>query len=199
MSLFTGLQILCTFTIVAPLIHHLSPNALKTSYTITASIFYVPYWPPSSTDNLISFVVPSPSQWFFHYGEEIVNAWTDIGWLRWMLQNLQLPASQEVYDCSSGVAPCKVMKNGGILYYLVKSFSPGRWTNVVLQECAVEGSVYHLRAAVLPSSVSYAIMSFTFTAQCVERTFFGWGEPGCFHSFVWSFKFDSYDRANVSL
>ena len=34
------------------------------------------YWPPCITDKFISCVVASPSQWFFHFGEEIVIAWT---------------------------------------------------------------------------------------------------------------------------
>ena len=44
---------------------------------ISASIFVdVPYWPHYSTNKFISCVGPSPSQWFFHFGEEIVIAWT---------------------------------------------------------------------------------------------------------------------------
>ena len=106
---------LCTFNIVAPLIYHLLPNVWNASYTISAFIFVdVPYWLPYSKDNFISCVVPGPSQWFFHFGEEIVITWTHIGWVRWMFQNLPLPAMQEVRD-SSGVTPCIVMKNNGIL------------------------------------------------------------------------------------
>ena len=49
------------------------PNVWKASYTISASIFVdVPYWPPYSTDKFISCVVPGPSQWLFHFSEEIV-------------------------------------------------------------------------------------------------------------------------------
>ena len=48
-----------------------------------------------STDKLIPCVVPSLSQWFFHFGEEIVIAWIHIEWVRWMFQNLPLPATQE--------------------------------------------------------------------------------------------------------
>ena len=61
-----------------------------------------------------------------------------------MFQNLQLPAAQEVCDSSSGVTPCIVMKNDGILYHEVLSFSPERWTKVALQELALVGSVYRL-------------------------------------------------------
>ena len=47
------------------------------SYTISESIFVnVPYWPPYNTYKFISCVVPGPSQWFLHFGEEIVTAWT---------------------------------------------------------------------------------------------------------------------------
>ena len=71
MALFTGVLHLSTFNIVVPLIYHLLPNVWKASYTIRTFIFVdVPHWPPYSTDKLISCVVPGPSQWFFHFGEE---------------------------------------------------------------------------------------------------------------------------------
>ena len=93
---------LCTFNIDAPtLIYHLLPNVWKASYTISASMFVdVPNWSPHITDKFISCVVPGPSQWFFHFGEEIVITWTNIGWVRRMFQNLPLPAAQEVRDGS---------------------------------------------------------------------------------------------------
>ena len=80
MALFTRVQHLCTFKIVAPLMYHLFPNAWKASYTISASIFDdVPYWPPYSKDKFIYCVVPGPSRWFFHFGEAVVITWTHIG------------------------------------------------------------------------------------------------------------------------
>ena len=70
MASFTGVQHLCTFNIEAYLIYHLLPNVWKASYTISASIFVdVPYWPPYSTNKLISCVVQSVSQWYFLFGE----------------------------------------------------------------------------------------------------------------------------------
>ena len=55
-----------------PLIYQLFPDVWKASYTISASNFiHILYWPPYSTDNFISCVVPGTSQWFFHFGEEI--------------------------------------------------------------------------------------------------------------------------------
>ena len=67
------------------LIYHLLPNVWKASYTISASIFVdVAYCPSYSMDKFISYIVPGPTQWFFHFGEEIVIAWTHIGWVRWM-------------------------------------------------------------------------------------------------------------------
>ena len=99
-----------------PLIYNRLPNVWKASYTISASVFVdVPYWPPSSTDKFISCVVPGLSQWFLYFGEEIVIAWTHIGWVRWMFQNLPLPEAQEFRD-NSGVAPCIVMKKNGVLF-----------------------------------------------------------------------------------
>ena len=70
MALFTAVQHLCSFNIVAPIIYHLLPNVWKASYTISASIFVdVPYRPVYCTDKFISCVVPGPSQWSFHCGE----------------------------------------------------------------------------------------------------------------------------------
>ena len=135
MALFTGLQHLCIFNIVTPLIYLILPNVWKASYTISASIFVdVPYWLPYSTDKFVSCVVPGPSQWFCHFGKETVIARTHIGWVRWMFfPNLPLPAAQEVPVSSIGVIPCIFMKYDGGLYHQV-SFSPGFWTKVELQE-----------------------------------------------------------------
>ena len=56
-----------------PLIYHRLPNVWKVSYTISAPISLdVPYWPHYSMDKFISCVVTVPSQWFFHFGGEIV-------------------------------------------------------------------------------------------------------------------------------
>ena len=99
------------------------PNICKASYTIGASIFvYVPYWLPYSSDKFFSCIVPHLSQWFLHFGEEIIIAWTHIGCVRWVFQKLQLPVAQEVRD-NSGMTPCIVMKNDGVLYNQM-SFSP---------------------------------------------------------------------------
>ena len=101
-----------------PRIYHLLPNVWKASYTISASIFVdVPYWPPYSRDKVISCVVPGPSQWLFLFGKEIVIAWTNMGWVRWMFQNLPLPATQGVHDSSISVTSCICMKNDGVLYH----------------------------------------------------------------------------------
>ena len=52
-------------------------NVWKGSYTISASIFVdLRYLPPYSTNKFFSCVVSGPSQWSFHFGEEIVFAWT---------------------------------------------------------------------------------------------------------------------------
>ena len=113
------------FQYISPLIYHLLPNVWKASYTISASIFVdVQNWPPYNTDKFISCVVPGPWPQFFHFGEEIVIACTHIGWVRWMFQNLPLPSAQEVRDSSSDVTPCIVMKNDGVLYHQMSSFSP---------------------------------------------------------------------------
>ena len=45
----------------------------------------------------------------------------------------------EVCNSCSGVTPCIVMKNDGVLYHQVLSFSPEHWTKVVLQEHAAVG------------------------------------------------------------
>ena len=56
--------------------------------------------------------------------KQIIIAWIGIRWVRWMFQNLPLPAAQEVRDSSSGVTPCIVMINDRLLYHQVSSFSP---------------------------------------------------------------------------
>ena len=43
-----------------------------------------------------------------------------------------IAAVKEVREYSSGVTPCIVMKNNGILYYQVSSFSLERWTIIFL-------------------------------------------------------------------
>ena len=103
-------------------------------------------------DKFISCVVPDPSHWFFQFGEEIIVVWTHIGLVRWMFQNLPLPAVQEVHDSSSDVIPCIVMKSNGVLNHQVLSFSPEHLTKVVLPERVVVGSIYHLpwRYSVVP-------------------------------------------------
>ena len=58
-----------------------------------------------------------------------------------MFQILPLSATQEDCDSSRGVAPCIVMKNDGVLCHQVSSFSPERWTKVVLLERGVVGRV----------------------------------------------------------
>ena len=84
LSLFTEVQHIRTFNIVA-LLFITYAKYLEELYTISASIFVnVPYRSPYSTDRFISCVVTGPSQWFFHFGEEI--AWNHIGWVRWIFQ-----------------------------------------------------------------------------------------------------------------
>ena len=105
----------------------------------------------------------------------------------------------EVRNRSSCVTPCIVTKNDGVRYHHVSSFSPERWTKCGgsrRQRLPSDLEVQHV--ALLPPSVSYATMNVTFTAHSVGRTFFGRGEPGCFHSFDWCFKFGSFEQAQVS-
>ena len=184
MALFTGVQHLYTFNIVASLIYHLLPNVWKTSYSIRASILvHVLYWPSYSKDKFISCVVPRPSQWFFHFGKEIVIPWANIWRLRWMFQNLPLPAAHEAVTAAM-VLLLDAMKNDEILCHQTSPFYPERWTKVVLQERAVVCSVYRLpwRCSITPS-MSYATMNITFTTHCVGCTFFG--EENRMLPFIW--------------
>ena len=87
-----------------------------TKYHQYVHLIDVLYWPPYSMDKFISCVVPGPSQWLFHFGEEIIIAWTHIRWVRWMFQNLPFSAMQEVLD-SSGVTPCIVMVQNPIILH----------------------------------------------------------------------------------
>ena len=52
-------------------------NVWKASYTISASIFVdFSHWSSYNTYKFISYALPGPSQWVFHFGEEIIIAWT---------------------------------------------------------------------------------------------------------------------------
>ena len=151
-----------------------------------------------------------PHSGSFTFGEEIVNAWTNIGWIRLIFQNLLLPAAQEFRDSSSDMTPCIVMKNDGFCTTKFHHFlvSAGRmWCSESgLRWCCRKAGTCSSRHGLLggtawcsiTSSMSYATMNITFTALCVGSTFCGREEPGCFHSFDWRFKLDSYDRAQVS-
>ena len=133
MILFTRVQLLCSFNIVAP---YLSPFAKSLEVFVD-----VPYWPPYSTDKFISWVVPGPSQWFFHFGEKIVIAWTHRV-VRWIFRNLPFPVTQAVRDSSNGATPSIVMKNNGVLYHPSASRFPWkhscvlwpRGTSILIQE-----------------------------------------------------------------
>ena len=187
MALFTGVQHLSTFDIVSSLFITFS-QMFETRRTQSLLMFH------------IDRPIPGPSQWFFHFGEEIVITWPHIGWVRWIFQNIPLPAAQDVRDSSSGITPCIVMKNDGVLNHQVSSFSPEQRTKVVLQECAVIAFTVWLGRTAWCSinpTLSYATMNLTFTVHCAGSTFFG-REQGCFHSFDWRFKFDSYQRAQGS-
>ena len=64
--------------------------------------------PVSSTDKFISCVLPGPSQWYFHFGKEIVISWTHIGLVQWMFQNfsLSLPHSKTCFRKNVCVCVC---------------------------------------------------------------------------------------------
>jgi len=180
-------------------VYHLLPNLWKASYTISASTSVdVQQWLPYSTNNRLSCVVTYPSQWFFHFGEKIIIAWTHIGWVWWLFQYLPSPAAKEIRDNIGSMSPCIFMKDDGIHCQQVLSLSPECWTKMITEEIAVVGSVYclSLRDSVVQyQSMSYATINIAFTLLCVGRNFFGQGEPGCFHSFDCCFKHGSYERA----
>ena len=113
------------------------------SYTINTSIFVdVPYWPLYSTDESISCVVPGPSQWFFHFGEEIVIVWTR------RVSTVDVPESP-IANCARGSWQQQRYDSLHCHEDWWDSVPPSvvfskRWTEVVLQERAVLGSVYRL-------------------------------------------------------
>ena len=118
-----------------PFIYHFLPNVWKTLYTTSMSIFVdVPYWQFYSTDTFISVCVSKaldlttksslvfyqvPHSGSFTWAERSLITWTHVGWVWWMFQNLPFPVAQEVRDSSSGVTPCIVMKNDGVLHHQV--------------------------------------------------------------------------------
>ena len=108
-----------------------------------------------------------------------------------MIQNLPLPAAQEFCNSSSGVTPCIVMKNNGVLYHQVSSLDEDGVAGTRISRQSLPSALEVQHGVVLPPSISYATMKITFTAYYVGHTFFGRGEPGCFHSFDWCFEFGS--------
>ena len=123
------------------------------------------------SSSLVLYFVPRSGSFTL---AKIVITLTHITWVWWMFQNLPLSAGQEVRDNSSGVIPCIVVKNDGVLYHQVSLFSLER-------------------GAILPPSCSYTTMNITFTTHSIGHTFFGGGELGCFHSFDWSFSWFIWD------
>ena len=120
-------QHLCAFNIVAPLfITFCQMYGRRRTLSTRPSLLMFRIDRPIARISS-SRVVPGPSQWFFHFGEEITIAWSHIGGVRWMLQNLPLPETQEVRDNSGSVIPWIVMKNNEVLYHQVSSFSPVSW------------------------------------------------------------------------
>ena len=91
-----------------PLIYRLFPNVKKASFTTSMPIFVdAPYWPPYSTDKFISCVLPGSSQWFFHFGEEIVIAWTQE-----KTMTLVGTKFQQSRCCHGAVAPLAMRDSG---------------------------------------------------------------------------------------
>ena len=128
-----------TFNIVAPLITFCHMFGRRRTPS-TCHLCWCSYWPPYSMDKFISCVVSGPSQWFFHFGKEIIITWTHFGWVQWMVQNLPLPAVQK----SMTAVVWFLALSDGVLYHQESSLSPDCWMKVVLQECAVVDSIYHL-------------------------------------------------------
>ena len=80
MALLTEVQHLRTLRIVAHP-YHILPNVWKASrHTPSVRPFLLMFRIDRPiAHKFISCVAPGPSQWFFHFGEEIVIAWTHIG------------------------------------------------------------------------------------------------------------------------
>jgi hypothetical protein len=94
------------FNVISLHVHNLLAHLWKASYTISASISVdVLQWPPYGTDNRVSSVVTLPSQWFFHFGEDVVIARTHIGWVWRMLQYLPSPTAKEILHSVSSETP----------------------------------------------------------------------------------------------
>ena len=74
------------------------------------------------SSSLVFYRVPRCGS--FALVKEFVIAWTHIGWVRQIFQNLPFPAAQAFRDSSSGVTPFIVKKNYGVLYYQALLFSP---------------------------------------------------------------------------
>ena len=117
-----------------------------------------------------------------------------------MFQNLQLTAAQAFRDSSGAVTPCTEWWGSVPSSVVVFSWllDEGDVAGTCSSRQSLPPALEVKRGAILPTSMSYTTMNITFTEHYVGRTLFGRGEPGCFHSFDWLFKFGSYERAQVS-
>ena len=99
-------------------------------------------------------------------------------------------SDEEILDSSSGVTPCIVVKNVGVLYHKVSSFSPECWTKVVCRY------VQRLPPALeVQRAHCYPISVVRHNEHHLHSTFTLDEEN---HSFYWRFKYGSYVRAQVS-
>ena len=74
-----------------------------------------PYWRPYGTDKFISCVVPGPSQWFSHFGEETVMEWA---WVKMTTLGDTEPRHsswqcKESHRCFPGLRALLTMRDSG--------------------------------------------------------------------------------------
>ena len=155
MASLTEVQYLCTFNIIVPLIYHFCHKYGMLSYTISASMFvHIPYWPSYRTDKLISCAVPGPSQWFFHFGEDIVIACTQekttaLGGTEPHHSSWQSKESERC--CCCGLLAPLAMGDSGTSTVLTRygvhviTISPPKWKN----HCEEPGTTHEMNLSVL--------------------------------------------------
>ena len=107
MTLVNGVQHLCTFSIVSPVIYRLLLNVWKRHKPIARPSLLICFYCPIARISLSLVLYWVPRSGSFTSRRDHNR----MGTLRWMFQNLPLPAAQEVRDSSSGVTRCIVMKN----------------------------------------------------------------------------------------
>jgi hypothetical protein len=109
-------------------------------------------------NNLPSCVVMCPSQWFFHFGKEIIITQTPVS--TQMFQYLSWPAAKEILD---SVSPRTVMKDDGVRCQQVSLLSPVCWDeDDYAGNCSSKQDLLSLRRSVVQRLILLTLSRISF-------------------------------------